>query len=69
MMESVQCLEAIWVERTLNWAWFQRSGIFQVRSKCIVLCLYESGTLNGKEGNVAHITLARFGFSWLQDAR
>ena len=34
-----------------------------------VLCLYESGTLNGKEGNVAHITLARFSFSWLQHAK
>jgi sialidase-1 len=35
----------------------------------IMLCLYESGTLNGKEGNVAHITLARFSLSWLQHAK
>jgi sialidase-1 len=34
-----------------------------------ILCLYESGTLNGKEGNVAQITLARFSFSWLQNAK
>jgi sialidase-1 len=34
-----------------------------------ILCLYESGTLNGKEGNVAQITLARFSLSWLQNAK
>jgi sialidase-1 len=35
----------------------------------IMLCLYEAGTLHGKEGDVAHITLARFSFSWLQHAK
>jgi sialidase-1 len=32
-----------------------------------ILCFYESGTVNGKEGNVAHLTLARFSFSWLEN--
>jgi sialidase-1 len=30
-----------------------------------VLCLYESGSLAGKEGNIDHITLARFNLRWL----
>jgi sialidase-1 len=30
-----------------------------------ILCLYESGSINGKEGNIDHITLARFSLQWL----
>jgi sialidase-1 len=36
-----------------------------VASDGTILCLYESGSLAGKEGNIDHLTLARFTLGWL----
>jgi sialidase-1 len=33
----------------------------------VILCLYESGLIAGKEGNIDHITLARFTLRWLSE--
>jgi sialidase-1 len=36
-----------------------------VNNDSVILCLYESGSIAVKEGNIDHITLARFPLKWL----